>query len=541
LVCGQLLALANEKIEVLEKQARDLADFVETTRKQTGLQSDKKIEALEQKARELADFVEALRNQTRLQSEKEIEALRQKARDLAASMETDYEKTVAMNEALVLGSVRQHELTATAEKLNEQLQAEITERKQAERAAASLASIVESSDDAIISKDLNGVITSWNKGAERLFGYTADEAIGQSITMLIPPNRFNEEPDILERIRRGESIEHYETVRHRKDGTLLDLSLTVSPLRNNHGQIVGASKIARDITERKQTEEALRKAQAQLTDRAGQLQGLVLERTSELSATNNQLEAFIYSIAHDLRAPLRSMQGFSAMLMEDTGTVLSEVGRDFANRINKSAQFMDALLKDLLIFSSVAQQRIELTSVSLETVVESVLSRLKMEIQEKNARVEIAGLWPTVWAHEPTLGQVLANLVSNALKFVRTDTPPLIRLYAEERIDGSMDKGVSEPSSTDPTIRRSSHPAPGFVRLWVEDNGIGIADEYQEQIFRLFMRLHGEKFPGTGIGLAIVQKGIERMGGQAGVESTPDKGSRFWFELQKAGKKPALL
>jgi PAS domain S-box-containing protein len=159
---------------------------------------------------------------------------------------------------------------------------DITERKQAERAAALLATIVESSDDAIISKDLNGVIISWNNGAERLFGYTAQEAIGQSIMMLIPSNRFDEEPSILKRIRHGESIQHYETVRRRKDGTLLDISLTVSPLVDRQGQIVGASKIARDITERKRTERRLTQFTAELEQR-------VVERTAELVQSENRL------------------------------------------------------------------------------------------------------------------------------------------------------------------------------------------------------------------------------------------------------------
>jgi len=281
----------------------------------------------------------------------------------------------------------------------------------------------------------------------------------------------------------------------------------VSNLYQENGEAVIQCNI-RDITERKQSAATLRRVQEQLTDRAGQLEGLVAERTAELMATNKQLEAFVYTIAHDLRAPLRSMQGFSAMLLEEAGKVLSGTGQNYAERINKSAQYMDALLSDLLAFSRISQQRVELTSVNLDTVVESVLSRLQKDIQEKSARVESAGPWPVVLAHEPTLAQALFNLISNALKFVTLDVQPVVRLRAEEQ--------------------------PEFIRVWVEDNGIGIAPDHQEQIFRLFTRLHGEKYHGTGIGLAIVQKGIERMGGRVGVESTPSQGSRFWFELRKA-------
>jgi signal transduction histidine kinase len=299
-----------------------------------------------------------------------------------------------------------------------------------------------------------------------------------------------------------------------------------------------------EIAERKRTEEALRRAQAQLTDRAGHLEGLVAERTAELITTNKQLEAFVYSIAHDLRAPLRSMQGFATALVEEAGVGLSEKARGFAQRISASAQFLDALLRDLLAFSRVNQQRIELVPVNLQTVVQAVLFALEKEIQEKNARVEIVGPLPVVLVHEPTLGQVLFNLLRNALKFVAPEVQPHIRIWAEEGIDGLMDERINaDQPSTHPPIHSSSHPAPpsqptpGFVRVWVEDNGIGIASEHQEQVFGLFTRLHGEKYPGTGIGLTIVQKGVGRMGGRVGVDSTPGQGSRFWFELQKPGER----
>jgi signal transduction histidine kinase len=296
------------------------------------------------------------------------------------------------------------------------------------------------------------------------------------------------------------------------------------------------AQLRKEISERKQAEEALQLAKAQLLDRAGQLEGLVVQRTSELTETNKQLEAFVYTIAHDLRAPLRSIQGFSEMLVAEAGDNLSAKSKDCTVRINKSAQFMDALLHDLLDFSRISQRHVELTPVKLETVVESVISRLQKEIQEKHARVESAGPWPVVLAHEPTLAQVLFNLVSNALKFVKTDVPPQIRLRAEERINGSMDQSINGRSSTNPPIHSSNHPLPpaAWVRIWVEDNGVGIAPDYQDQIFGLFTRLDGDKYAGTGIGLAIVQKGIERMNGRVGLESIPGKGSHFWFDLHSS-------
>jgi signal transduction histidine kinase len=268
------------------------------------------------------------------------------------------------------------------------------------------------------------------------------------------------------------------------------------------------SKLTAEIKERVQAEEALHRSEARLSDRAGQLEGLVSERTSQLSSSNQQLEAFVYTIAHDLRAPLRAMQGFAALLLEEAGAGLTDRCRGYAMRIGKSAQFMDALLVDLLDFSRVGQQHIELRSVSLQTVIEAMLAQLHQSIAEVSATVESVGPWPCVLAHEPTLIQVLINLVSNALKFGVAGVPPQLRLWTQ--------------------------PHAEFVRVWVEDNGIGIEPAYQQQIFRLFTRLGGERYAGTGVGLAIVQTGVQRMGGRIGVESTPRLGSRFWIELHRA-------
>jgi len=354
-----------------------------------------------------------------------------------------------------------------------------------------LAAIVESSDDAIISKDLNGVIMSWNRGAQRIFGYTGDEVIGKPITMLMPPERVNEEPGILDRIRHGVRVDHYETVRRRKDGTLFDISLTVSPIVDDDGRIVGASKIARDITDRKRAETALREVREQLAKANEQLEIRIAERTAELAETNSQLEAFVYSIAHDLRAPLRSMQAFSSMILEEYGAKLDETGKLYARRVVRAAESMDMMVLDLLAYGRVARSALELGAANVAAAWAAAITQNEHTIRETNAVVETTAALPAVRAHEATLTQVLANLLGNALKFVPPGVTPRVRLWAEQR--------------------------PETVRLWVEDNGIGIAPEHHERIFRVFERLHGKDYGGTGIGLSIVRKGTERMGGRVGV------------------------
>jgi signal transduction histidine kinase len=309
----------------------------------------------------------------------------------------------------------------------------------------------------------------------------------------------------------GTIIQVTETGEFHQRMVAMNEALVLGSLRQH--ELVSAAtasneQLNEEITARKETEEVLHRARIKLADRAGELETAVFERTSELTSINKQLDAFVYTIAHDLRAPLRSMQGFSTMLIEDGGSSLSETGRNFANRINLSAQFMDSLLQDLLAFSRVAQERIQLSPVNLKAAVQAVVTRLESLIQQKNATIEINGPWPTALAHAPTLGQVLTNLISNSLKFNRAGVSPIVRVHAEEQKK--------------------------FIRVWVEDNGVGIPADQREKIFQLFTRLNGEKFPGTGIGLAIVQKGVERMGGFVGVESAAGQGTRFWFELKKA-------
>ena len=372
-------------------------------------------------------------------------------------------------------------------------------RGERQATAERLAAIVENSDDAIVAKDLAGVITAWNPAAERIFGYRAAEAIGRSITLIIPPDRVAEEDSVLARVRRGERTAHFDTVRQTKDGRLIDVSITVSPIRGADDRIVGASKIARDITERKRAEAELKELYATLEDR-------VAERTQQLAEINAELDAFGYTVSHDLRAPLRAMDGFANALQEDYGPALGAEGQDYARRIVEAAQRMDQLIQDLLAYSRLARTDLHPQRLRLGDVVTDALRTLEHEIRTRGAAVDVVEPLGDVVAHPETLRSGVVNLVGNALKFVAPGVTPRVRIWSEAR-----------------KAQR---------RLWVEDNGIGIDPQYHGTIFRVFQRLHGiEAYPGTGIGLAIVRRGTERMGGRVGLESNGTSGARFWIEL----------
>ena len=246
----------------------------------------------------------------------------------------------------------------------------------------------------------------------------------------------------------------------------------------------------------------VREAQQRLEER-------VRARTAQLQERNEELEAFAYSISHDLRSPLRAMEGFTQALIEDYGDRLDAVGRHHAERVVKAARTMDRLIDDLLAYSRITRTELPLAPLDLRGLIEESLQQLDADLRSRNAHIAVAEPLPAVVGHGPTLAQVLANLVANAIKFVPPERTPDVRIQAE--------------------------PRDGRVRVWVEDNGIGIAPEHHERIFRVFERLHrAAEYPGTGIGLAIVRKAMERMGGSSGLESEPGRGSRFWIELPRA-------
>lgn len=266
---------------------------------------------------------------------------------------------------------------------------------------------------------------------------------------------------------------------------------------NRPNRMVGMLK---EITDRKQAEAEIRQLNETLEER-------VIQRTLQLQEANDELQAFAYSVSHDLRAPLRAMQGFAEALLEDYGDVLDNLGEDYAQRIVSSAQRLENLIQDLLAYSRLSRADLQLKVINLTDVMKEAIAQLEADLKQQQAQVTITSPLPEVIAHRSTLVQAIANLLTNAIKFV-DNVQPQVQVWAEMRGE--------------------------WVRLWVTDNGIGIAPEHQQRIFRVFERLHGiETYPGTGIGLAIVRKGIDRMGGQVGVESELGQGSRFWIELQR--------
>jgi PAS domain S-box-containing protein len=263
------------------------------------------------------------------------------------------------------------------------------------------------------------------------------------------------------------------------------------------------------VVQRRQTDESLRSTQAKLRDYATNLESKVKERTESLREVISQLEEFSYSVSHDLRAPLRAMQGYAKAIIEDYSRSLDDCGRSYLERIVRNATRMDRLIQDILMYSRLSRQEIPLRPASLDSVVREIIQNRP----EMNgvAQITVGDTLPAVVCNEPLLSQAVFNLLSNAIKFVSPGKTPTARLWSERR--------------------------DGHVRLWIEDNGIGIKPEHQGRLFGVFERIHPDSmYEGTGIGLAIVRKAVERMNGRVGMESDGVSGSRFWIELPAAEK-----
>ncbi len=529
---------------------------------------------------------------------------------------------------------------------------DITERKEAKDELVRLGSIVESSHDGIICETLDGVITNWNAGAERIFGYPASEVEGQPVSVLVPLEVANDALDIVERIKKGEQVDHIETVRMRRDGSYIDVSLTMSPLKDTTGAIIGASTIARDITERKQAEEEERRHSQEMAtlysvantlaqpgsfrervtnvlerlvgltradqvalrvpDHRGQgleaiaaagpvvqedMRGLLpyaqgvagaaftqgepvilndyrtnelaspegvalgiesvaslpvkvagrtigvvniisrdpnhftterirllntivgevgvllenarlyetlQERADELARSNADLEQFAYVASHDLQEPLRSVVGFTSLLSRRYEGKLDENADRFIGRAVAAASRMQVLINDLLSYSRVGRNLEDPEVIDVEALLAHEVDGLQAAIEESGADITYDQL-PSIVADSSLMGQVFRNLIGNAIKF-RREEPPKVHVSAEN--------------------------LGNEWKFAVRDNGIGIDPQFAQRIFTIFQRLHTrEDYPGTGIGLSICKKAVERLGGRIWVESQLGMGSTFYFTI----------
>ncbi|NJO42263.1 MAG: response regulator [Cyanobacteria bacterium CRU_2_1] len=320
-----------------------------------------------------------------------------------------------------------------------------------------------------------------------------------------------------------------EILLRRANDTQIWVLLSVTLKRLNGEPVVDG--LLENITARKQAEIELQHFNATLEER-------VQERTAQLETANQNLEAFAYSISHDLQEPLRAILGFSQILVESQGDLSDPDNQLFLQRILIVSQQAIQLVQDLLSYSQLSRTELSLQPISLSLVVADVLSRLEPELRSRQAQVQVEEPLGVVIGNRTVLVQVITNLLTNAIKFVAPGVQPQVRVWAEEIVE---DMETSRHENNEEMIAASSSlylplaVSSKRIRLWVVDNGIGIPPEDHQRIFSVFVRLHGiEVYPGTGIGLAIVHKGIERIGGTVGVESQPGQGSRFWIELIKA-------
>jgi len=385
-----------------------------------------------------------------------------------------------------------------------------------------LATIVESSEDAIISNSLDGVIQTWNKGGENMFGYTAQEAIGQNITLIIPLEYIDEEKKILAQIRINQNIDLFETVRIKKNGERLHVAITVSQLKDKEDRIIVISKIVRDNSLNNNLEEQLVQANRQLASQNKEKEELAAElivanreliyqneqnekRMLELEVANKELESFSYSVSHDLTAPLRAITGYTQILLEDFTEKLAVKARKALDSILKNSKRMKHLINDLLAFSQIGKKKLVNRHVDVAALVNDLVKELKPEDPNRTFNVTIKKL-EEISGDKNLLRQVFVNLISNAFKYTGKQKEVNIEI-------GSYINGVQ-------------------CTYYIRDNGVGFDMNYYQKLFGVFQRLHSNnEFEGTGIGLSIVQKIVNKHGGKVWAEGKVNEGACFFVSL----------
>jgi PAS domain S-box-containing protein len=383
--------------------------------------------------------------------------------------------------------------------MNAQLHREIAERRRAELRSGYLASIVESSADAIIGQSLDGTIVSWNAGAARMYGRERAEVIGQPASNLFPHEQQDEVTQLLKRVARGQRVDEVESERLRHDGTRFDVSASFSPILDDRGAIIGVSMIERDITRRMRAEQALQSLNAELEEK-------VRQRTEDLESAVGELEAFSYSVSHDLRAPLRALNGFAESLVEDAAERLKDEEKAMLGRIQRSAGRMDRIIEDLLMLSRAGNHRIEKEVVNLGDLARSVVEELAASAPERRVEWDI-GSGLLAWGDPGLLRLVVQNLVGNAFKYTAHKPAARISVGVHER-------------------------AGDTVTYFVRDDGAGFDPSLADRLFRPFSRLHAsDEFEGSGIGLATVERIVRRHGGSVSADSVKGEGATFRFRL----------
>jgi PAS domain S-box-containing protein len=381
---------------------------------------------------------------------------------------------------------------------------DITERKRTELASIRLAAIIESSDDAIIGKDLNGVITSWNKGAEQIFGYSATEMMGTSIMRLIPADRQDEANQILGKIRSGKSVEHFETLRQTKDGRLIDVSVTASAIKDATGKAIGVSKVARNITERKRAEKKMHNIQAQL------------EQTNRnLTKRSQEIQYFYHTLSHELKTPLTAAREFVSLVIDGLAGELNATQLNYLGIAKKSCTELAVYINDLLDATRLdtGKLHIELKAVSLAAIIQRAIAVMEPVAARKKIRLseELDTDLTDVMVDESRIMQILTNLLNNALKFTFEGGEIIVKL-AE--------------------YSKSSE----CVQISVTDNGCGIPKDKIDNLFHRFYQIkNGDATPekGVGLGLYLCRELVLMHRGSIWVESALGKGSTFSFTIPK--------
>ena len=360
--------------------------------------------------------------------------------------------------------------------------------------------------DGVIVTDSAGRVVLMNHESERLTGWKNVEALHQPLTAvfrIVDEKSRQAEDDLVARVLKEKKVTVMgnHTLLLARDGAEWPIEDSAAPICDAKGKVLGVVVVFHDATQ-------VRLAQKSLKAYSTELEKQVADRTTTLQQAVSELEAFSYTVSHDLRSPLRTMQGFAEAVIEDYGPKLDEQGRDYLDRINKAAARLDLLIRDLLSYTRISRQDIEMEPLDLNKIIHDVIER-DPSLHPPAVDLQIDGTFPKVLGREAPLVQVISNLLVNAAKFVTPGTTPKIRLRGEDRGDK--------------------------FRLWIEDNGIGIAEKDRERIFDMFVQVNDPiDYRGTGVGLAIVKKAVQTMRGTVGVESNGATGAQFWFELNKA-------